>query len=193
MDISGESQTDISHNIVKTRLDERGVPVPNSVITDLQNDLDKLNEQRQNGYCGSCYGGVEPASGCCNTCEEVRQAYVNRGWSFNRPDSIEQVSIAAYFQVVSPHTDRRYLRFVVCQGGLVRKAEGAGTRRLQHLRTRPREQGRREHPPVARPLVPHERTQPLRARPVPPHGRQPPRLHAHDPSPRVRGGRRVRH
>ena len=91
MDISGETQSDITHNILKTRLDERGVPVPNSVITDLQNDLDKLNEQRQNGYCGSCYGGVEPASGCCNTCEEVRQAYVNRGWSFNRPDSIEQV------------------------------------------------------------------------------------------------------
>ncbi|RPD62723.1 Sec1-domain-containing protein [Lentinus tigrinus ALCF2SS1-7] len=90
MDISGETQADITHNILKTRLDERGVTVPNSVITELQNDLDRLNEQRQNGYCGSCYGGIEPESGCCNTCDEVRQAYVNRGWSFNRPDSIEQ-------------------------------------------------------------------------------------------------------
>ncbi|KAI0690453.1 Sec1-like protein [Cerioporus squamosus] len=90
MDISGETQSDITHNILKTRLDEAGVPVPNSVITELQNDLDRLNEQHQNGYCGSCYGGVEPESGCCNTCDEVRQAYVNRGWSFNRPDSIEQ-------------------------------------------------------------------------------------------------------
>ena len=91
MDISGETQSDITHNILKTRLDERGAPVPNSVITELQNDLDKLNQQRQDGYCGSCYGGIEPESGCCNTCDEVRQAYVNRGWSFNRPDSIEQV------------------------------------------------------------------------------------------------------
>ncbi|KAI0357469.1 Sec1-domain-containing protein [Trametes cingulata] len=90
MDISGETQSDITHNILKTRLDERGVPVPNSVITELQNDLDKINSQREGGYCGSCYGGVEPESGCCNTCEEVRQAYVNRGWSFNRPDAIEQ-------------------------------------------------------------------------------------------------------
>ncbi|KAI0669265.1 endoplasmic reticulum-derived transport vesicle ERV46 [Trametes maxima] len=90
MDISGETQSDITHNILKTRLDERGVPVPNSVITELQNDLDKINSQREGGYCGSCYGGVEPPSGCCNTCEDVRQAYVNRGWSFNRPDSIEQ-------------------------------------------------------------------------------------------------------
>ena len=93
MDISGETQSDITHNILKTRLDERGAPVPNSVITELQNDLDRINEQRQNGYCGSCYGGIEPESGCCNTCEEVRQAYVNRGWSFNRPEAIEQVSI----------------------------------------------------------------------------------------------------
>ncbi|KAI0769911.1 Sec1 family-domain-containing protein [Fomes fomentarius] len=90
MDISGETQSDITHNILKTRLDERGVPVPDSITTELQNDLDKLNEQRQNGYCGSCYGGVEPEGGCCQTCEDVRQAYVNRGWSFNRPDSIEQ-------------------------------------------------------------------------------------------------------
>ncbi|OBZ68934.1 Endoplasmic reticulum-Golgi intermediate compartment protein 3 [Grifola frondosa] len=90
MDISGESQSDITANILKLRLDERGKPVPNSHTRELQNDIDKMNEQRQGGYCGSCYGGIEPASGCCNTCEDVRQAYVNRGWSFSTPDSIEQ-------------------------------------------------------------------------------------------------------
>ncbi|KIP09652.1 hypothetical protein PHLGIDRAFT_86242 [Phlebiopsis gigantea 11061_1 CR5-6] len=90
MDISGETQTDIIPNIIKTRLDERGAHVPTSKITELRNDVDKLNEQRQSGYCGSCYGGIEPTGGCCNTCEEVRQAYVNRGWSFNTPDAIEQ-------------------------------------------------------------------------------------------------------
>jgi len=90
MDISGETQTDISHNIVKTRLTEKGIPVPNAASNELRNDIDKMNEQRQGDYCGSCYGGVEPANGCCNSCEDVRQAYVNRGWSFNRPESIEQ-------------------------------------------------------------------------------------------------------
>ncbi|EMD40076.1 hypothetical protein CERSUDRAFT_132878 [Gelatoporia subvermispora B] len=90
MDISGETQTDISHNIIKTRLTEKGLPVPNAASSELRNDIDKLNEQRQGGYCGSCYGGVEPAGGCCNSCEDVRQAYVNRGWSFNRPEGIEQ-------------------------------------------------------------------------------------------------------
>lgn len=94
MDISGEAQTDIIPNIIKTRLDERGVPVPSSKIVELRNDIDKLNEQRQSGYCGSCYGGIEPEGGCCNTCDEVRQAYVNRGWSFNSPDAIEQVRLS---------------------------------------------------------------------------------------------------
>ncbi|GJE88841.1 endoplasmic reticulum-Golgi intermediate compartment protein [Phanerochaete sordida] len=90
MDISGETQTDIVHNVIKTRMDDKGVAVPANKIVELRNDIDKLNEQRQAGYCGSCYGGIEPASGCCNTCEEVRQAYINRGWSFNSPDAIEQ-------------------------------------------------------------------------------------------------------
>ncbi|KAI0338990.1 Sec1-domain-containing protein [Trametopsis cervina] len=90
MDISGETQSDITHSIVKSRLLANGERVPGERIAELQNDIDKINEQRQNGYCGSCYGGLEPENGCCNTCEDVRQAYVNRGWSFNSPDAIEQ-------------------------------------------------------------------------------------------------------
>ncbi|EPS97540.1 hypothetical protein FOMPIDRAFT_1025000 [Fomitopsis schrenkii] len=91
MDISGETQTDISHNVVKTRLTSKGEPLQAlSASNELRNDLDKINEQRGDKYCGSCFGGKAPESGCCNTCESVRQAYLDRGWSFNRPDSIEQ-------------------------------------------------------------------------------------------------------
>ncbi|KAK0188075.1 Sec1-like protein [Armillaria mellea] len=90
MDISGETQRDLSHNILKTRLDKKEKPIPNSFSAELRNDIDKMNEQTSGDYCGSCYGGLEPASGCCNTCEEVRTAYVNRGWSFTNPDAIEQ-------------------------------------------------------------------------------------------------------
>lgn len=91
MDISGETQADVTHNIIKTRLTEKGDPVPGSQSAELRNDIDKINEQKQNGYCGSCYGGQAPEGGCCNTCEDVRQAYVNRGWSFTQPEAIEQV------------------------------------------------------------------------------------------------------
>ncbi len=93
MDISGELQRDLSHNILKTRLDQTGKSIPNSYNTDLRNDLDKVHDSKSGSYCGSCYGGLEPPSGCCNTCEEVRQAYVNRGWSFSQPELIEQVCL----------------------------------------------------------------------------------------------------
>jgi hypothetical protein len=92
MDISGEQQRDISHNIVKKRITKTGVDVPGQRGGDLRNDFDKLAEKRGSGYCGSCYGGVAPESGCCNSCEEVRQAYTDKGWSFGNPDEVEQAS-----------------------------------------------------------------------------------------------------
>lgn len=101
MDISGELQRDISHNVLKVRLDHQGVMVPNSYSAELRNDLDKMNDAKKEGYCGSCYGGMEPESGCCNTCEEVRTAYVNRGWSFANPDAIEQVRYLTVFPITS--------------------------------------------------------------------------------------------
>lgn len=91
MDISGELQRDVSHNVLKVRIDENGVMVPNSYSAELRNDVDKMNEVQSDTYCGSCYGGLEPEGGCCNTCDSVRTAYVNRGWSFTNPDAIEQV------------------------------------------------------------------------------------------------------
>jgi hypothetical protein len=91
MDISGEVQRDISHNVLKVRLDRSGKEVPGSHTADLSADVEKLSHTKKEGYCGSCYGGLEPESGCCNTCEDVRMAYVNRGWSFTNPDAIEQV------------------------------------------------------------------------------------------------------
>jgi len=90
MDVSGEVQRDISHQILKTRLDSNALPIPNSHSDDPRNDIDRLNEARQDNYCGSCYGGQPPDGGCCNTCDQVREAYLNRGWSFSRPESIEQ-------------------------------------------------------------------------------------------------------
>lgn len=92
MDISGEQQRDVSHNIVKKRITKNGVDVPGQRGGDLRNEIDKLAEMRGSGYCGSCYGGVEPESGCCNSCEDVRQAYSNKGWSFTNPDNVEQAS-----------------------------------------------------------------------------------------------------
>ncbi|KAF5372295.1 hypothetical protein D9757_009617 [Collybiopsis confluens] len=92
MDISGETQRDISHNVLKTRLETSGKAIPGSKSADLKNDVEKYSEDqgRPSDYCGSCYGGLAPGNGCCNTCEEVRTAYINKGWTFANPDDIEQ-------------------------------------------------------------------------------------------------------
>ncbi len=92
MDISGELQRDISHDVFKTRLTAAGTVVQGSQVGELRNDIDKLNEQRSEGYCGSCYGGEPPEGGrCCNSCDEVREAYTRKGWSFSNPGTIDQV------------------------------------------------------------------------------------------------------
>lgn len=45
-------------------------------------------------YCGPCYGANPPASaskpGCCQTCEEVRNAYAEASWAFGKGEGVEQ-------------------------------------------------------------------------------------------------------
>jgi len=65
--------------------------VPASKTGQLGSDLDKLAKSRADpNYCGSCYGGVAPENGCCQTCDDVRKSYTDRGWSFSDPDGVEQ-------------------------------------------------------------------------------------------------------
>ncbi|KIM28739.1 hypothetical protein M408DRAFT_329198 [Serendipita vermifera MAFF 305830] len=91
-DISGEVVRDITHHVVKTRLDPSALmPIHDGLYrTGLENEVDKQLAAKGPNYCGSCYGGLEPVSGCCNTCDEVRQAYSDRGWAFGNPDAIDQ-------------------------------------------------------------------------------------------------------
>ncbi|CAG8727297.1 4226_t:CDS:2, partial [Acaulospora colombiana] len=96
MDIAGESQNDLTHDIYKTRLDSEGNKVYVEKAKDIGSNNARAVENVVNGtstneaYCGSCYGGEASESGCCNTCEEVREAYIRKGWSFSNPDEIEQ-------------------------------------------------------------------------------------------------------
>lgn len=45
-------------------------------------------------YCGECYGAPSPSDaqkpGCCNTCDDVRNAYASISWSFGRGEGVEQ-------------------------------------------------------------------------------------------------------
>jgi hypothetical protein len=88
MDITGSQQLDISTNLYRTRLDLTG----RQLGSEKQNVGDSaaltVSGQTSDDYCGSCYGAGNQK--CCNTCQEVREAYRKAGWAFTNPDGIEQ-------------------------------------------------------------------------------------------------------
>lgn len=91
MDVSGAHQNEITHHIFKTRLDLFGKPI--SVPPEKEmvgTTVKKLDGSNGTAYCGSCYGGVPPPSGCCNSCKDVELAYSKKGWSFAGADKMEQ-------------------------------------------------------------------------------------------------------
>ncbi|SGY84777.1 BQ5605_C009g05719 [Microbotryum silenes-dioicae] len=94
MDISGEHQNDIHHDMTKTRLSKEGKVIDAPKGTGLTGDVERQAKTKDPNYCGNCYGGVPPTEGerpgCCNTCDDVRESYVKRGWSFVNPDKVEQ-------------------------------------------------------------------------------------------------------
>ncbi|KAF7732577.1 Endoplasmic reticulum-Golgi intermediate compartment protein 3 [Apophysomyces ossiformis] len=88
MDDSGEHITGYSHDVYKVRLDLSGVEIESEKANKLGDMTHGAAAAlKAEDECGSCYGARD---GCCNTCEEVRQAYIQNGWGFGDPDKIEQ-------------------------------------------------------------------------------------------------------
>lgn len=84
MDISGEHQLDVSRNVYKKRLSPDGIPLIEAPpIKDAGIKVSSKDTKTDGPYCGSCYGAERTAGECCNTCEEVRDAYLRKGWGFN--------------------------------------------------------------------------------------------------------------
>eukprot|EP01089_Gocevia_fonbrunei_P020308 TRINITY_DN7540_c0_g1_i1.p1 TRINITY_DN7540_c0_g1~~TRINITY_DN7540_c0_g1_i1.p1 ORF type:complete len:393 (+),score=84.11 TRINITY_DN7540_c0_g1_i1:84-1262(+) len=98
MDVAGEHQLDVVDNVFKKRLDSFGNPLGGVEKESLQSYNIKKDDSFQKvkseelppDYCGSCYGAEKEPGDCCNTCEEVREAYRRKGWAFAHPDGIEQ-------------------------------------------------------------------------------------------------------
>eukprot|EP01130_Rhizamoeba_saxonica_P017710 TRINITY_DN8641_c0_g1_i1.p1 TRINITY_DN8641_c0_g1~~TRINITY_DN8641_c0_g1_i1.p1 ORF type:complete len:384 (-),score=71.40 TRINITY_DN8641_c0_g1_i1:43-1194(-) len=93
MDVSGNHQLDIIHHVYKKRLTSDGKPIKSSVEKqDLARDeasVDILSD-KDDDNCGSCYGAETEENPCCNTCEQVREAYRKKGWAFSSLTKIEQ-------------------------------------------------------------------------------------------------------
>ncbi|GBG61025.1 hypothetical protein CBR_g18620 [Chara braunii] len=97
MDISGEQQLDVVHNIFKRRLDPTGVPIDTATKDVIGGEVIEKPKDKHGReflpnetYCGSCYGAEESSDQCCNTCDAVREAYRKRGWAFAQPELVDQ-------------------------------------------------------------------------------------------------------
>jgi len=94
MDVSGEQQSGLEHNIFKKRFDKDNNPVEEAKKHDLGDKsadaLQALNATEDPNKCESCYGAESTQIPCCNTCEEVRSAYKAKGWALSDPDNIAQ-------------------------------------------------------------------------------------------------------
>ena len=110
MDISGEQHLDVTHEVYKQRLDEYGSAIADKKLEQdihsnktmirkvLDGDVKEADEGNvslpaaptQKLECGSCYGAEDQPGDCCNTCDDVRDAYRRRGWAFFNMDNIQQ-------------------------------------------------------------------------------------------------------
>lgn len=106
MDISGEQHLDIRHDIFKKRIDfhgnvlevrQDGIGAP-KIEKPLQKHGGRL--EKNETYCGSCFGAETSDEECCNSCEEVREAYRKRGWGMTNPDLIDQCKREGFVQKI---------------------------------------------------------------------------------------------
>ncbi|KAI0018520.1 endoplasmic reticulum vesicle transporter-domain-containing protein [Xylariomycetidae sp. FL0641] len=95
MDVSGEQQHGVLHGVKKVRL--RPASQGSGVIDTTALALHSKEESAPHldpDYCGGCYGAPAPSNaekpGCCNTCDEVREAYAQTSWAFGRGEGVEQ-------------------------------------------------------------------------------------------------------
>ncbi|KAL0849130.1 hypothetical protein ABMA28_013479 [Loxostege sticticalis] len=93
MDSSGEQHLQMDHNIHKRRLDLDGNPIEEPKKQEIATSA-STNHHQNNSLmvptCGSCYGAAFNESQCCNTCEDVKEAYRLRRWALPDLSTIEQ-------------------------------------------------------------------------------------------------------
>lgn len=68
--------------------------------------IPRYMEDGKTKYCGSCYGADVSGANrgreqrCCQTCEEVREAYIEVGWAFTGASSMEQCKREGFSEVL---------------------------------------------------------------------------------------------
>ncbi|KAG6446237.1 hypothetical protein O3G_MSEX004352 [Manduca sexta] len=94
MDSSGEQHLQMDQNIHKRRLDLNGNPIEEPKKEEISTASTAKANQNSSEVaiitCGSCYGAAFNESQCCNTCEDVKEAYRLRKWALPNLTTIEQ-------------------------------------------------------------------------------------------------------
>ncbi|XP_017784740.1 PREDICTED: endoplasmic reticulum-Golgi intermediate compartment protein 3 [Nicrophorus vespilloides] len=98
MDSSGEQHLEIDHNIYKRRLDLEGNPIEEPQKEDITIQTKEVTEGTNSTeiLCGSCYGASMDPKRCCNTCDEVREAYREMRWALDNLENITQCKDEKY-------------------------------------------------------------------------------------------------
>lgn len=91
MDVAGDSHIGLDTSMIKRRLDiNTGLPMNRNTIEVRANGNALQDKQRQDvlktelppDYCGPCYGAKPlTENGCCDTCEDVLEAYRKMRWN----------------------------------------------------------------------------------------------------------------
>jgi len=90
MDVAGDSQIDVEDTLVKRRLHLDGSTLSSDEIkveTNKAAEADRLNREiSMKGlpvdYCGPCFGAHTTEDQCCNTCDDVVEAYKIKKWNY---------------------------------------------------------------------------------------------------------------
>lgn len=108
MDVSGNHQLDVDHDIKKKKItpdgkvidgEEKHDMTPNVNGQPLHGKLPDEDVTKKPGYCGSCYGAEERPGQCCNTCDEVKEVYKRKGWAIPALSTIEQCHASGHAQL----------------------------------------------------------------------------------------------
>ncbi|MCD9646434.1 hypothetical protein HAX54_036256 [Datura stramonium] len=90
-----KKRIDVSKMLSRTRKEGIGAP---TIDRPLQRHGGRLEHNET--YCGSCYGAEGSDDHCCNTCEDVREAYRKKGWALTNPDQIDQCKREGFLEKI---------------------------------------------------------------------------------------------